>query len=130
MAFPRLSIVTPSFNQGEFLEEAIVSVLEQNYPNLEFIVIDGGSTDALVKIIRKYESYITYWISEPDDGHGDALNKGFNRSSGEIMAWLNSDDKYCPNAFSTVVELFTTFKDVQWLTGKNRLLGQGRNFHK
>ncbi len=117
MTLPKISIVTPSFNQAPFVEETIKSVLDQNYPNLEYIVIDGGSTDGSVDIIKKYQSRLSYFVSEPDSGHGNALNKGFARSSGEIMAWLNSDDKYCPWTFQTVAEIFETFPFIHWITG-------------
>jgi len=86
--YPKISIITPSYNQAEFLEETILSVLNQNYPNLEYMIIDGGSNDGSVEIIRKYEKYLTYWISEPDNGQYDAINKGFSRSTGDIMAWI------------------------------------------
>jgi glycosyltransferase involved in cell wall biosynthesis len=114
--WPRLSVVTPSFNQARFLEETIRSVLLQGYPNLEYIVIDGGSGDGSVEIIRKYEPWLAYWVSEPDGGHMNGLNKGFARSTGEIMAWQNSDDKYCPWAFQTVGRIFASTPQVQWLT--------------
>ncbi|OFY26923.1 MAG: glycosyl transferase [Bacteroidetes bacterium GWF2_43_11] len=114
---PKISIVTPSFNQAAYLEETIVSVLSQNYPNLEYIIIDGGSTDGSVDIIRKYEKYLAYWCCEPDRGHGDALNKGFVRSTGEILAWINSDDKYLPWTFSIIAEIFTKYSEVNWLMG-------------
>jgi len=100
---PRISIVTPSFNQGPFLEETIRSVLLQSYPDLEYIVIDGGSTDQSVEIIQKYEEWMAYWVSEKDSGQAHALNKGFSRATGEICAYLNSDDVFCPNALSTVI---------------------------
>lgn len=115
--YPKISIITPSFNQGQFLEETIQSVLDQNYPNLEYIIIDGGSTDNSVEIIKKYEQQLSYWVSEPDRGHGHALNKGFARATGEIMAWINSDDKYLPWTFETVAEVFTVLPEVEWIQG-------------
>lgn len=92
--WPRISIVTPSFNQGQFIEETIRSVLLQGYPNLEYIIIDGGSNDNSVDIIRKYDPWLTYWVSEPDRGQSHAINKGFTIATGEIVAWINSDDTY------------------------------------
>jgi glycosyltransferase involved in cell wall biosynthesis len=92
--WPRISIVTPSLNQGQFIEETIRSVLLQGYPNLEYIIIDGGSTDGAIEIIKKYEKWLTYWVSEPDRGQSQAINKGFRISTGKIVAWLNSDDYY------------------------------------
>lgn len=102
--WPRISIVTPSYNQGRFIEETIQSVLSQNYPNLEYIIIDGGSTDNSVDIIRKYESQLSYWVSEKDNGQSHAINKGLARATGEIMAYLNSDDVYAPNALRIAAE--------------------------
>src|SRR5437899_12310613 len=95
-SYPKISIVTPSYNQAEYLEETILSVLNQEYPNIEYIVIDGGSSDGSVEIIRKYEKHLFYWITESDRGQSDALVKGFNRATGEIFSWLCSDDLYKP----------------------------------
>jgi glycosyltransferase involved in cell wall biosynthesis len=117
--FPKISIVTPALNHADFLEACMQSVLSQNYPNLEYIVIDGGSTDGSVEIIKKYEQQLHFWSSEPDEGHADALNKGFSHATGDIMAWLNSDDKYCPWAFETVAGIFGAFPQVRWLTTLN-----------
>jgi glycosyltransferase involved in cell wall biosynthesis len=104
--WPKISIVTPSFNQGQFIEETIRSVLLQNYPNLEYIIIDGGSTDNSVAIIKKYEPWLAYWISEKDKGQAHAINKGFARATGDILAWLNSDDMYFPKILAYVAESF------------------------
>lgn len=113
---PTISIVTPSYNQAQFIEETIQSVLGQGYPNLEYVVIDGGSTDGSVDIIRRYAARLKYWTSERDGGQYDALNRGFAHTTGEIMAWLNSDDKYTPWAFSIVGEIFASFPEVEWIS--------------
>ncbi len=102
--WPKISIVTPSYNQGEFIEETIRSVLLQNYPNLEYIIIDGGSTDNSVEIIKKYEKFLTFWISEKDKGQADAVNKGWNKCSGAVLSWLNADDLLLPGALFTIME--------------------------
>ena len=113
---PRISVVTPSYNQAPFLEACLRSVLGQKYPNLEYIVIDGGSTDGSVDIIKAFEKDLAYWVSEPDGGHYDALNKGFRRATGDILAWLNSDDMYTPWAFAVVADIFQQLGEVQWLS--------------
>lgn len=115
--YPKISIVTTNFNQGKYLEATILSVLSQNYPNLEYIIIDGGSTDSSVEIIKKYSDQLAYWVSEPDKGMYDGLQKGLAKTTGDIMAWINSDDMYLPNSFYTVAEIFTSFDQVNWLLG-------------
>jgi len=119
---PKISIVTPSFNQAEFLEDAITSILSQNYPNLEYIIIDGGSTDGSIDIIKKYAHRIAYWVSEPDKGHGDALNKGFKHATGEIMAWLNSDDLYFPWTLNAIADIFNDLPRLEWLTSNIKIM--------
>lgn len=113
---PRITIVTPSFNQGQFIEETIRSVLLQEYPNLEFIIIDGGSMDGSVEIIKKYEPWLAYWVSQPDQGQSHAINKGFGRATGEILAWLNADDIYLPGALFQVANTFLRNK-AEWIVG-------------
>jgi glycosyltransferase involved in cell wall biosynthesis len=115
--YPRINITTPSFNQGNFLEQTIQSVLDQAYPNLEYIIIDGGSADGSVDIIRKYEKKLSYWVSEKDKGQSDAINKGFRRASGEILAWLNSDDCYLPGTLERVADFFSSHPAVDLVYG-------------
>lgn len=110
--WPKISIVTPSYNQGQFIEETIRSVLLQNYPNLEYFIIDGKSTDESVEIIKKYEPWLTYWVSEKDRGQSDALMKGFRLATGELYAWLNSDDYYLPVALKVFAEAYVDCPDL------------------
>ncbi len=113
---PRISVVTPSFQHAAFLEATIDSVLSQNYPNLEFIIIDGGSTDGTVDIIKKYAAHLTFWSSEPDRGQYDAINKGFKHATGDILCWLNSDDLFFPWTLRTVASIFTQLDEVDWIS--------------
>jgi glycosyltransferase involved in cell wall biosynthesis/ubiquinone/menaquinone biosynthesis C-methylase UbiE len=117
-AFPKISVVTPSYNQSEFLEECIDSVLGQGYPNLEYVIMDGGSTDDSINIIKKYEKHLTYWQSQPDGGQYMGICEGFKKTTGEVMAWLNSDDKYHPDAFFKVATVFNRYPQVEWLMGR------------
>jgi glycosyltransferase involved in cell wall biosynthesis len=103
---PKISIVTPSFNSAKYIEDCIKSVLNQNYPNFEHIIVDAGSTDGTIEIIKKYPHL--KWISEPDEGQSDALNKGFKIANGDIIGWLNSDDVYLPSTFKKVVDIFNS----------------------
>lgn len=121
MILPKISIVTPTFNSGKYLEDTIKSVINQSYPNLEYIIIDGGSTDNTLDIISKYSHFISSWISEPDSGMYNALNKGFNKATGEIMAWINSDDLYHNGALRCVGEIFNDLIDVHWIIGRSSL---------
>jgi len=115
--WPKISIVTPSYNQGKFIEETIRSVLLQGYPNQEYIIVDGGSTDGSLEIIRKYEPWLAYWVSEPDAGQSDAINKGWEKSDGEIIAWLNTDDTYNSCALQHVATMFHRNESAVLLSG-------------
>jgi glycosyltransferase involved in cell wall biosynthesis len=122
--YPKISIITASYNQGHFIEETITSVLDQNYPNLEYIIIDGGSTDHSVDIIKKYEQHFTYWVSEKDKGQANAINKGLQRCTGSIFNWLNSDDYLEPGALFKIAEAFEDAQ-VQMVAGKVRNFSSG-----
>lgn len=115
--WPRISIVTPSYNQGQFIEETIRSVLLQGYPHLEYIIIDGGSTDKTVEIIKKYEQYLAHWVSESDRGQSHALNKGFCKATGDLVGWQNSDDYYYPEALLHTAKLFTRSERLDIIYG-------------
>lgn len=127
LSWPRISVITPSYNQGRFLERTILSVLNQNYPNLEYIIIDGGSTDESINIIKKYENYIDYWVSEKDRGQADALNKGFKKATGDIIGWQNSDDIYLPSVFLKIAELFKQNPKIDIIYGNRFDIDEDNN---
>lgn len=121
---PKVSIITPSYNQGKFIEETIQSVISQDYPNIEYIIIDGGSTDNTIEIIRRYEDKIAFWISENDGGQAHAINKGLQIATGDLMAWLNSDDTYEPGAIKLVVNEAKKLESPFILTGYSTFFDQ------
>src|SRR6516165_8828702 len=120
-SLPKITIVTPSLNQGRFIEETIKSILNQGYPNLEYFVIDGGSTDETMSIIKKYDEHIDFWTSEPDNGQAAAINKGFAKASGQILAWLNSDDTYESGVFAEVAKMFERHPEADVISGRCRI---------
>ncbi|HEX8145381.1 MAG TPA: glycosyltransferase family 2 protein [Pyrinomonadaceae bacterium] len=124
MSLPRISVVTPSYNQGQYLEETLQSVLSQAYPNLEYIVIDGGSTDSTLEVLKRYEGQLAYCMSEPDRGQSDAINKGLRRATGEIVTWLGSDDLFTPGALKSVAHHFER-TDAALIHGRTLLFGEG-----
>ena len=127
MENPLVTIVTPSFNQGEFIESTIQSVIAQTYPRIEYILMDGGSTDNSLEIIRKYQQHLTHWVSEPDQGQSHAINKGFQMACGQIWMWLNSDDVLLPGGVAAAVEAFLRFPDASLVFGDAEVIDrQGR----
>ncbi len=122
---PRISIITPSYQQDRYLEQTIRSVLTQDYPHKEYIVIDGGSTDGSVDILRKYADRLAYWCSGKDDGQADAIARGFEKSTGEILCWLNSDDLFLPGALSAVAKYFAKHPEVEVVSGGGYFMDSG-----
>ncbi len=138
-SWPKISIITPSYNQAQFIEQTILSVLNQNYPNLEYIIIDGGSTDGSVEIIKKYEKYLTYWVSEKDNGQSQALNKGIERATGEFISWINSDDVFFNSTLRKFVNVFKKnrscklfFGNTIWIDKNDNIIRRrkGENYNK
>ena len=123
-SLPKLSIVVPSFNQGRFLGETLQSIIDQHYPNLELIVVDGGSTDNTLAVIKQYEAHLYWWVSEPDSGQTEAINKGFMRSTGDVMAWINSDDLVTSGALHQVADYFVKHPEVQVVYGDRILINE------
>jgi glycosyltransferase involved in cell wall biosynthesis len=119
---PLVSIITPSYNQAQYLEETILSILGQDYQNLEYIIIDGGSNDGSPEIIQRYSDRLAFWVSEKDQGQTDGINKGFARASGEILAWINSDDTYLPSAISEAVEFLGAHPQAGLVYGDANLI--------
>jgi glycosyltransferase involved in cell wall biosynthesis len=122
--WPRIALVTPVFNSGSYIEATIRSVLAQGYPNLDYFIVDGGSTDGTLEIIRKYESRISGWISEPDKGMYDAINKGFARTSGEVMGWISATDMLQIGGLGVTGSVFGDLPEVEWITGRRTVFNE------
>jgi len=120
----KISIVTVCYNMAAYIEQTMLSVLSQDYENLEYIVIDGGSTDGTQDIIARYRDRLAYYVSEPDNGMYDALNKGFQHATGDILAWINADDIYLPGAFKAVNKVFSAFEQIEWINGRGAYLSE------
>lgn len=127
--YPKITIVTPSYNQGQYIEDTILSVLNQSYPNLEYIIIDGESTDNTVEIIKKYADRLAYWVSEKDSGQSNAINKGFSRATGDIINWLNSDDQLMPGALHTIAKYFQQNPDAIIVHGRIEYFGETKKYY-
>lgn len=125
---PKVTVVTPSYNQAEYLENTILSVLNQDYPNIEYVIIDGGSTDGSVDIIKRYQDRLAYWISEPDSGQSNAINKGFKHATGEIFNWLNSDDILMPSAVKIAVHYLLNKPEIGMVYGDRIIIDKKGNF--
>jgi glycosyltransferase involved in cell wall biosynthesis len=122
--YPKITIITPVLNQARYIEQAIRSIVFQGYPNLEYIIVDGGSTDGSIEIIKQYEKHLSFWISEPDRNMYEALNKGFSRSSGEIMSWLSATDLLHFRSLFVVAGIFRRFPQVEWITGRQSVTNE------
>jgi glycosyltransferase involved in cell wall biosynthesis len=126
---PTITIITPSYNQGRFIEETILSILDQGYPNLEYIIMDGGSKDETVEIIKKYNNRISYWVSEKDKGQSDAINKGLHRATGDIINWINSDDQLVPGSLWIIAQHFIDNPDAMMIHGRIEYFGGTKNYY-
>ncbi len=124
LGYPRISIVVPSYNQGNFIDRTLRSIVSQNYPNLDLIVVDGGSSDGTVGVIRKYANHIQWWVSEADDGQANAINKGLSNATGDIFSWLNSDDCLMPGALFRVAEQFMASDETEVVYGHRVLINE------
>lgn len=124
----KISIIIPVYNAAQYIQECIESVLEQNYSEKELIIIDGGSSDGTVEIIKKYEQYLSYWITEKDDGQTFAINKGLKQSTGDIMAWINADERYLPGAFEKIVDAFEKNGDIELVYGYTNMTNEDDSF--
>ena len=129
IVFPKISVITPSYNQGDYIEETILSITGQGYPSLEYIIIDGGSSDRTLDIIRQYSDKISYWVSEKDSGQSEAINKGLKRATGDIITWICSDDLLMPGSLFKAAELFRNNPEVGVIHGKTILFANGKKDH-